>query len=331
MSDVRPFSPMPFDLALVNRLAKSQFLMDTTTALVRGVNPLESALLAAVPLADLGLPTLVLREDDQGFLGQIRHRLGDKYAHLACLAPVPNNLDDEGQWLQLLNGLVQTAGRRGAQIFRAEVSEKETAALHLLRRTGFLVYTRQTIYRHRPEQPLRLEQPTRVRLRPASERDVNRVLALQGNIVPGLAQQAVPCIADRDHFNGFVAEASQDGRLLGYLEVVEGKAGYLVKPFLHPDIFEEEAARIIGHVLASLARSDRLPAYVTMLSFQEWLRTPLEQLGLEESDRQAVLVKHLVARVRATDSEEIVQAAREIIFGSVATAIEINIDQDSTP
>jgi len=77
------------DLALVRRLATRQIPMDTTTALTQGVNPLEAALLTVVPLADLGFPTLVLRRDESGYIGQLRHRQSETHAHLVSLAPVP--------------------------------------------------------------------------------------------------------------------------------------------------------------------------------------------------------------------------------------------------
>lgn len=316
------------DLALVSRLAKSQFLMDSTATLTRGVNPLESALLAAVPLADLGLPTLVLRNDDHGYLGQIRHRMGDRYAYLACLAPVPRDLDQETQWLHLIDGLVQTAGKRGAQTLRAEVPESEDFVIHLLRRAGFLVYSRQVIYRHTPGNPIEAERPQRVSVRMATEVDLNRILALQGQLVPSIVQQAI-VPNDKEDINGFVVETMQDGRLVGYVEVVEGKVGIMLKPYLHPDIFEDEATRIMAEILRSLPRIDRLPVYVTVLAIQEWLRLPLQRLHLEEGGRQAVFVKNMALRVRQTD--EIVQAAKDIVFGTVVSAYELGLDQDPTP
>jgi hypothetical protein len=326
MTDVRPFSPVPMDLALVSRLAKSQFIMDTVTALTRATNPLESALLAAVPLADLGFPTLIVRDEDHGFLGQIRHRTGERYAQIVSLAPEPDEMDDEALWLTLLDALIETAARRGAHLLRAEVTENRYTIIRLLRRVGFSVYTRQTVFRYQPGQPLYPIPPRRVILRSATEQDTNRILALIGNLVPSLVQQAVAG-GDRENLSGLVVEQTDDKRLIGYLDVVEGKTGLFIKPFLHPDIFEDEATRIFAEALRSLPKAERLPVYFSILSFQEWLGVPLAQLGLTEGPRQAIFVKHVVARIRQTD--EVVQAAREVIFGSLVNAIEFGVDKDT--
>ena len=328
MTEVRSFTPMPLDVALVSRLAKSQFLMDATTALARGTNPLEAALLAAVPLSDLGLPTLILKHDHQGYLGQIRHRATERLAQIVCLAPVPCDFDDEVHWLTLLEGLVEVAGRRGAQFVRAEVPESEYIAIQLLRRAGFAVNTRQVVYRYVPGNPLYPVPPRQVRLRHATERDTNQILALLGKLVPSLVQQAVPC-GEQEQFAGLVVETRGEGRLVGYLDVIEGKVGYIIKPFLHPDIFGQEASQIFAEAIRSLSKSDRLPVYIGVLSFQDWLKTPLEELDLDVSESYAILVKPVVARVRQTD--EIVQGARNALLSSLVSAIELGIDQDTTP
>lgn len=327
MTDVRAFSPTPMDMALVGRLARSQFLTDTVTALTRGVNPLESALLSTVPLADLGLPTLILREGDHGYLGQIRHRSGDRHAQLVCLAPEPDVVGEETQWLHLLDGLVQAAAKRGAHSLRVEISERDFEIIQLLRQAGFWIYARQSIYRADPGSIYMVSDQERLKVRLATDRDMNRILALQGNLVPSLVQQLLP-LPDEEDLHGFVVETISDGRLVGFVEVVDGKSGLLMKPLLHPDIYEDEATRVFAEVLRSLPKAERVPVYICVLGFQESLRLPLLSLGLIEISRQAVLVKHMTVKKRQTD--EVVQAAREIIFGSsLVTAIEI--DRDITP
>lgn len=328
MTEVRSFTPMPMDLALVSRLAKSQFLMDATTALARGTNPLEAALLAAVPLADLGLPTLLLKDEHQGYLGQIRHRATERLAQIVCLAPVPHDFDEEVNWLTLIEGLIDVAGRRGAQFVRAEVPESEYIAIQLLRRAGFAVNSRQIVYRYAPGSPLYPVPPRQVRLRHATDRDTNQILALLGKLVPSLVQQSVSC-GEQEHFSGFVVETLAEGRLVGYLDVIEGKVGLIIKPFLHPDIFGQEAAQIFAEAIRSLPKSERLPVYISVLSFQDWLKLPLEELDLDVSESYAILVKPVVARVRQTD--DLTQAARNALLSSIVTAIELDFDQDTTP
>lgn len=309
----------------MRRLASHQLSMDTTSKLARGINPLEAALLAMVPLADLGLPTLILREGEYGYIGQLRHRAGERNAYLACIAPVPQESNLPFPWVTLVEGLVQTAGRRGAMTVLAEVPETEFAAIEILRRSGFLVYFRQTLYQRLPQRATFSGGLKRVRVRPALDVDWTRLQALNANLVPSLVQQISPFPGDTQ--GGLVIEAVQDGRLLGFLGIVEGKTGVIIQPLLHPDIYDE-ATLIFQQALALWAKSvERLPAYFCVRSYLEWLRRPLLSLGMAEGERQAVFVKHTVARL---DHEaEVVRATREITLTTLAGTAEMILDSDT--
>lgn len=328
MTEVRPFSPTPMDLALVRRLAGCQLSMDTTTALTRGVNPLESALLTVVPLADLGFPTLVLRDQDQGYIGQVRHRAGDTHAHLVSLAPAPVHMASQTPWLNLIDGLVATAGRRGALTLNAEIAETAFAAFEILRRTGFVVYVRQTLYQRKPAKVVEAVGPKRVRLRPVTSRDIPRLHLLYTSLVPRLVQQAdmIPQHGlSKSNGASLVVESVSDGRLLGYLAVAEGRTGIMLKPLLHPDIFDE-AQPVMSKALTLWSKIERLPLYVCVRSYQEWIGTPLIALGLEEMERQVIFVKHTVARVEA--AFERLPATVETALGTLAGKLEATLHQD---
>ena len=331
MTDVRPFSPIPADLALVRRLSANQFLMDTTTALTRGSNPLESALLAVLPLADLGFPTLVLRMDDIGYIGQIRHRTGDEHASLACLAPPPpqhENGISQLPWLQLIDGLVHFAGRRGALRVTAEINETAYAAFEILRKAGFVVYAHQTIFQRLPAKPPTLESPKRVRLRTVMDSDLPKLLTLHKHLISSLLQQADPTFrADAMNCNGtsLVVEAIQDRRLLGHLAVIEGKSGLMVKPLLHPDIIDE-AQLIVAAALNTWQKAERLPLYFCVRFYQEWLGTTLRSLEMLESERQVLLVKHM--SVRLETELEALRIESEPKLGSLVTGMEVKLHKD---
>lgn len=304
----------------MRRLASRQLLTDTTVALTRGINPLESALLAMVPMADLGFPTLVMRDGDDGFIGQIRHRVGERSAHIACLAPVPQEDVDYMAWVHLIDGLVYIAGRRGAWTVTAEVLEHEYGAFKLLRKAGFVVYARQTIFRRAPG-PIRAGGSSleRLHVRAADEIDVMRVQALHAALVPSLFQQADPL--PEINAGSLVVEVIGDQRLLGYLSAIEGKAGLMVKPYLHPDVYEEAEA-ILEHAINFWPKAERLPVYFAVRSYQDWLRIPLSLLGLVAGDQQAVFVKHTVARME--NGIEPVRATLE--FGNLVSSAEISIE-----
>lgn len=299
--------------------------MDTTTALTKGINPLEAALLAVVPLADLGFPTLVLRDHEQGYIGQIRHRAGQSHAHLATLAPAPLNISTPTPWLQLIEGLVAIAGRRGALRVNAELSENAFEAFEVLRKAGFAVYVRQTLYRREAGKVGTATTTSRVELRPANAYDLSRLHLLYDSLVPRLVQQADPLRQTelgRGESNSLVVESKSDGRLLGYLEMTEGRSGLMVKPLLHPDIFDE-AEKVMSYAFSLWSKAEKLPLYVCVRSYQEWLGSPLLRLGLEEKERQVIFVKHTVRRVEAAFERK--PATMETALGSLAGKLETRV------
>ncbi len=328
MTEVRPFSPTPMDLALVHRLATCQLSMDTATALTRGVNPVEAALLAVVPLADLGFPTLVLREKESGYLGQLRHRTGEPRAHLALLAPIPDQNLSYAPWLQMIEGLVATAGKRGASIVTAEVSETAFAAFEILRKGGFIIYARQTIYQRQPGKAIVKRLPRRVRVRPVAEHDWPQLHLLYGSLVPSLIQRADPMPKLESTRNGgtsLIIESLEDNRRVGYLAMTAGRHGLLVKPLLHPDVFDE-AESILESALSFWSKVERLPLYFCVRSYQEWLGTPLLRLGMQELDRQVMFVKYTTVHVH--NAVEHLAVGMDAVLRSVVQHVDITTSQE---
>lgn len=310
------------DLALVRRLASCQLSMDTTVALTRGMNPLEAALLTVVPLADMGFPTLILREHEQGYIGQIRHRAGETHAHMASLAPVPDEALSYLPWMQLVNGMITTAGKRGAMTLTAEVPESAHAVFEILRKSGFSVYARQMIFQRPPAKVMAMPSPRRVVVRPIVASDLAQLNGLYANLVPGLVQHADPpqfYEVGRASTLSLVVEAHPEGRLLGYLPVIEGKSGLVVKPLLHPDVFDETEA-VLGQALQHWHKAERLPLYVCVRSYQEWIASPLQRLGLSLLEQQLLFVKYTVARVEK--STERLPIAVETLLGSLVGQLE---------
>jgi len=316
------------DLTLVSRLAGDQLIMDTTTALTKDVRPLEAALLTIVPLADLGLPTLVLREQENGYIGQLKHRLGDTHAHLAILAPAPPSDADPRPWVQLVEGLLQVATQRGATTVIAELPETASAAFKILRQVGFVVYARQTIYHYQPTQKLTPLPLVRLRLRPVVVTDLPYLHLLYAKLLPSLIQQACPYAKPtaRNHDSSLVVESIVDGRLLGHLSVSEGRSGLLVRPLLHPDVYDEATA-IFQQAIAFWPKVERLPLYVCIRSYQEWLDLPLREAGMHPLDRQILFVKHLAVRAKPS-FERITAELATVGFGKWVNSRDIELQQD---
>jgi hypothetical protein len=284
LSEVRPF--LPIDLPLIRRLAPLGVSFDSMTSLTRGVHSLGDAVWSAVPLADLGTPTFVLRKDDRAYVGQIRHKSGEQHAHLTFIAP---ELDFHGEmaWLQLLDTMTQYAGRRGALTLKAEVAETEGAFM-TLRQAGFSVYSRQEIWK-RAAEPLPIGKVDL--LRPETDEDTWAINGLYVSVVPRMVMQAD---TPPETGNGLIYE--RKGRMLGYFSVQEGKCGIYVQSILHPDAYDE-AQLILASVLSRVPRADRVPVYMPIRRYQEWLQGSLDCAGFTPWASQAVMVKHTVARV----------------------------------
>jgi hypothetical protein len=287
-----PRSVTPLDLPLVRRVISQSLPLDMTAALTRGINGMEDALLSSVPLADLGAPTMILRNGEGTLVGQFRHRMGDSSAQLTFLAPEPHD-GVSRDWARLLEAMIIEAGKRGAHSISAELAENHPA-FAIFRMAGFAVYSRQVILKREPG-PLAAGDPTLVR--PELERDSFAINALYANTVPRLLQIAEP-LPGADCC-GFVYE--RDGQIAGYLAVLEGKSGVIIKPYFHPEAYEQ-AAEIVLSALTYLPRVERLPVYLYARAYQDWLRGALEQVEFEACTHQALMVKYTVIRTERAEA-----------------------------
>ncbi|WP_119066078.1 hypothetical protein [Aggregatilinea lenta] len=286
-TDVRPISPL--DLPNVRRVIARSLPLDQAAALSKGINGLEDALLASFPLADFGAPTLVMRQGDNTYVGQFRHR--DQVAQLTLVAPEPQE-GDSPIWTRLLEALAFEAGKRGAHLLSAEIDE-EHAAFPSFRMAGFAVYSRQVILRREPSSVPR-GQPDL--LRPACSQDAIGISVLWSNTVPRLLQQAEP-LPDPD-CGGLVYE--RDGQIAAYLAVTEGKSGVVIKPYFHPEIYEQ-TADITLSALARISHAEDLPVYLYARAYQDWLQRVLEEVEFAPWTHQALMVKYTTVRAERAE------------------------------
>ncbi len=250
-ADPRPITPL--DLPLVHRLTASRLPLDTCTALTRGLPGLEEALLSSVPLTDLGAPTFVVRNGDSAMIGQFHYRTERPVAHLTFLAPDPAD-GNPHDWVALLETMAFEAGKRGAHVLNAEV-DQDHPIFQAFRLAGFAVYSRQVILRRAPG-PVTNGQ--RDLLRSAQDRDAVAISTLQNNTVPRLIQQAEDPQPSPD-YQGLIHE--QDGQIAAYLAIAEGKSGIVIKPYFHPEAYDQASAIILS-ALAHLSRAEQVPVYL---------------------------------------------------------------------
>ena len=277
------------DFGLIRRLSEHGVCFDSEAALTRGAHSLQSAVLAFLA-PGVGLPTFIWRgeDDDKGdsAFGQIQFRQGDENARLIYLAP---GFADGGPWETLLEKLTVEAAGKGAHNLVAEVDE-HSAEFEVLRQFGFAIYTRQRLWRLvRPSLSPSVELS---RLRPQHNADNVNIQSLYTNIVPRLVQQVEPPPPRYGH--GYVFE--ETGDISAFFDVSRGPLGVWVQPYLHPSALELSRV-LLADLFGRLTDREAVPIYVCVRSHQDWLRSPLADLGFEAWGEQAVMVKRLAVRI----------------------------------
>jgi hypothetical protein len=155
------------------------------------------------------------------------------------------------------------------------------------------VYSRQVILRREPGPLLGGQMEL---LRPEEERDGIAINVLFANTVPRLLQQADPLPGPE--CGGLVYE--RDGQIAGYLAITEGKSGVVIKPYFHPEVYDQASAIVLS-ALTYIPRAERLPVYLYVRAYQDWLRGVLEQVEFSPWTHQALMVKYTLVRVKQTE------------------------------
>jgi hypothetical protein len=277
------------DFTRVRRLSEQGVSFDSEAALTRGSHALQSAVLSFLA-PGVGLPTYICKKDDQSAFGQLRYRSGDENAHITFVAPTVGSSNDSTAWENLIEYLCSEAAGRGAHNLVAEVDE-HSPEFEALRRLGFAIYTRQNIWRRESPQPpvTAIVQP---RLRPQQSVDMINIQSLYANIVPRLIQLVEPPPARYGH--GYVLE--ENSEITAFFDVSRGPLGIWVQPYLHPSVFDH-ASVLVADLLCRFTDREPVPIYVCVRSHQEWLRSPLVDLGFAAWADQAVMVKRLAVRI----------------------------------
>lgn len=284
--EARPF--MPYDLPLVRRLAAQGVSFDSEMTLTHGaLSSLSSTLLSALFFSEGSSPIFILREGEAEYAAGFRHKSGEQHARIGFIAPGLDQPFGEEAWSALIDAMVWAAGKRGAHTLNAEVDEL-SPAFAVLRRCGFALYARQDLWL-RPPAPL--PDADAALLRPANEEDAFAVNTLYANVVPRMVLQA-----DAPPAPGHGLVYEERGRVVAFVSVTEGRNGIYLQPFLHPEM-DHHAGALHAAALARLPRAERLPVYICVRRYQDWLRVPLLDMGFEPYMSQAVMVKHTVARV----------------------------------
>lgn len=277
------------DLPLVRRLIERGLLLDAELSCTREIGSQNNAIYSSLILPQRSQQTLVTRSRDQHVIGQYRLKPSEHLAQITFIAPHLEPGARDTAWLHMLDAMASEAGKRGVHMLAAEIDE-DSPLFQTMRTAGFAVYARQSIWRRASSQPLPIEPAVLVDETDADGMDIQ---LLYCNIVPRLVQ---PIAVPSRESTGLVYR--QNDRIMGYVAVTEGKSGIYLIPYLHPDVLFNEAAAIIAGAISRANRGDRLPVYVCVRRFQDWLEETLMELGFDTWGNQAVMVRHITAGIR---------------------------------
>lgn len=288
MSDNDIHAAKLVDLPLIRRLTEKGTVLDTELRYTREVAGPQSVLLSSI-LPQRSLHTLVGHAGRQRIVGQFRVRSDEPVAQIVYIAPELGATRRDTAWLHLVDAMAAEAGKRGVHMLTAEVDE-DSPLFVTMRTAGFAVYARQEIWRREPGA---VPHGASVELTDSKADDDSAIQSLYCNIIPRLVQ---PVAMPPEDSEGLVFR--QGDRVQGYIAVSTGKCGAYVMPLLHPDILYRDAMPVLTGVLSRIGRADRLPVYVCVRRYQDWLEEALTELGFVPCQQQALMVRHIAAGVR---------------------------------
>ncbi|MCA9916878.1 MAG: hypothetical protein KC445_02955 [Anaerolineales bacterium] len=305
---IRPFNLR--DLPLVHRLSELGVSLHTESALTKNLHPTRGALFS---LVGGDFPTYVWKADKNGLAGFIQLCLDGEsvHAHILYLSSTSDShLEENGTavsetegvngqrpyqvnenaWLPLLDQAVVEAGQRGIHSLVAEVDEVSDE-LPVLRRAGFVVYTRQDIWMLAPGTVSEAKNETNL-LRPRQAEDDWDIQLLYANIVPRLVQLVEPMPPLHDGAGWVLHEENE---LAAFVHVHVGPVATWMRLFIHPSA-EVQADQIITAVVQKTPAAAARPIYCCVRRYQSWVQTALERSGFALWGSQAVMVKHIVQK-----------------------------------
>jgi hypothetical protein len=257
----------------------------------------------------------------QGF-AQYCHSPGKPLAHLLRVSP--ESFFANSCAPQMLEALAAAAGARHAHYLIAE-SETHSEAYALLRKSGFAVYARQTVWRAEHKLSAFPAEPAGV-LRPIRPSDQPALTGLYASIVPALVQQI-----ETPPTTEYGWALFEENELVGYFQFSSGGLGAWVDPFFHPSA--RHAAEWLSRLLYDLLDSGTAPLYVCVRSYQEWMGTILQDLGFVCAGDQSVLARRFVAPVAVAQplQLQVVEGGAPPVTTMTPPSSSLHEAYDSTP
>ena len=296
---VRPFDLR--DLALIRRLGERGVSLHAVSALVENFHPLRGALISMIVGGEF--PTFVWKPDNGERAGFVQLRISPNgpQAHVLYISPrcepaangnpadlSPLQNPDCALWLSLLDGAVGEVGQRGIHHVIAETDESGPELL-VLRRAGFVVYTRQDIWGVQSSN----YRPPGVAARKLQRRQVEDdwdIQLLYANTVPRLVQlvEPVPPLSEGENY-----VLRMGDELAAFVTLRHGDVATWLRFFIHPDA-ESEADEIVAAALEVAFEREPARIYGCVRRYESWLPGALSRSGFAVCASQAVMVRHTV-------------------------------------
>lgn len=278
---IRPF--VLTDSFALRRLSGDGICLQSRVAFADDPAPLRRAL--AAHLLPETMPETMVVDEGAGCVGflQLSHRRESVTARLRFLAP--RGLIDAASGSGTAESLATLSGRRRAHYLTAE-ADPQSPAYAWLRREGFAVYARQTVWR-REAQPVPASTAGTLALRPIGPADANAIANILLAVVPSLMQ---PLETAAPRASGWVL--TEAGEVTGVFRCLSGSRGVWVEPFLHPSAADPRVW--LPALLDRISTAANRPVYLCLRSYQAGLGSSLPQHGFAPFAEQALLARRLV-------------------------------------
>jgi hypothetical protein len=253
-----------------------------------------SNIISSLRPADLSFAGIYENQDgERSAVGHITKspKLSTAQINFLLVPPIPR----QGDLVFLMEALVKEAGSWGAKQIMAEISP-DAAYFPEFRKTGFVVFSKQRIYRF--ASPHHFQSSVDVHWRTWTSDDIPAVRALYQTLVPPLIQPIEPLT--RLETLGMVCY-DEKGELQAFADLVYGPVGVWVLPFVHPQSSSDTTGILLQLVL-DLPDVGGRPVYLASRSYQPWIDSALETSPAERGSEQALLVRYIALRQRVTST-----------------------------
>ncbi len=275
------------DLPALRRFREHVLPLDTVQLLTHG-NPLRaSAFLEYLNPAN-GIYTAISEEAGNiSIIGQITHSGNNRASHLSFISPGRGIFSPH--LTEMMDHLAVQAGEWGTFHLLVDADE-HSQYFDALRKSGFSVYAWQRIWKFQPNTTSShlpgFEVPVGT-WQTVEDRDSIGIKTLCQSLIPALVQPVEP-LFDRK-LDGLLRRT--EGTITGYAEIIQGREGLWVQPFIHPQT--ENVPGLLMDLLNTISKKCTTTVYICVRSYQAWIESALEELPVLASPRQALMVRHL--------------------------------------